>query len=223
METDNSDMIENAENRESPDKDIVENKGKSEKVENIEEEEKVENIEEEEKEVNIEEKEKEYISQIEELRSQLKIEKETNEKIRRKPEEDDEIYKLQKTLKEKKLKYNKLKKKNEKQKEAIEQLTRELEKSFKKETKKNSDSSNDKEKPKDIILEIKDKDIDKAMEELNILKKENQAMKEDLEKSGDYNQKIELEDNSKEKKETIKKLNIELKLLDENLKDHKIC
>ncbi len=224
METDIIEkMTENNENKEYSNEDIMEHIEKEEKEVNIEEKEKVENIEEEEKEVNIEEKEKEYISQIEELRSQLKIEKETNEKIRRKPEEEDEIYKLQKTLKEKKLKYNKLKKTNEKQKEAIEQLTRELEKSFKKETKKNSDSSNDKEKPKNIILEIKDKDIDKAMEELNILKKENQAMKEDLEKSGDYNQKIELEDNSKEKKEIIKKLNIELKLLDENLKDHQIC
>ena len=48
-------------------------------------------------------------------------------------------------------------------------------------------------------------------------------MKENLERTGDYNKKIELEDSLKEKKEFIQSLKDEINILDNDLKEHEIC
>ena len=48
-------------------------------------------------------------------------------------------------------------------------------------------------------------------------------MKEDLERTGEYNKQVELEDISKEQRDIINSLNLEIQMLDKELKDHKIC
>ena len=48
-------------------------------------------------------------------------------------------------------------------------------------------------------------------------------MKENLERTGDYNKKIELEDSLKEKKEFIQSLKDEINILDNDLIEHEIC
>ncbi len=88
----------------------------------------------------IDEKEKRYKAQIEQLSSELEIEKKLNQSIKRKPEEEEIIETLKSKLNERRFKFNKLKTTNERQSQAIEQLTRELENSYKK---KNRDKNVD--------------------------------------------------------------------------------
>ena len=173
----------------------------------------------------IDEKEKRYKAQIEQLSSELEIEKKLNQSIKRKPEEEEIIETLKSKLNERRFKFNKLKTTNERQSQAIEQLTRELENSYKKKKrdKNQSDISKDKEEPVNIILQIKEKDLNKAILELENLKKENQSMKEALEKSGEYNQQVNLEDNSAEMKKKIEELNNEIKRINKELENHSNC
>ena len=58
---------------------------------------------------------------------------------------------------------------------------------------------------------------------MNSLKKENQSLKNELYKNDDYCKKLEIVDSSKENNEKIKELNIELKTLNKQLLEHKIC
>ena len=171
------------------------------------------------------EKENKYKAQIEQLSSELEIEKKVNESIKRKPENEELIKKLKNKLIQKKIKYNILKTTNERQNQAIDELSKKLSNSYKKTNhRKNiSDNSNNKEEPVNIILTIKEKNMNQALLELNNLKKENHAMLDDLERTGEYNKQVELEDISKEQKDIINSLNLEIQMLDKELKDHKIC
>ena len=171
------------------------------------------------------EKENKYKAQIEQLSSELEIEKKVNESIKRKPENEELIKKLKNKLIQKKIKYNILKTTNERQNQAIDELSKKLSNSYKKTNhRKNiSDNSNNKEEPVNIILTIKEKNMNQALLELNNLKKENYAMLDDLERTGEYNKQVELEDISKEQKDIINSLNLEIQMLDKELKDHKIC
>ena len=171
------------------------------------------------------EKENEYKAQIEQLSSELEIEKKVNQSIKRKPEEEELITRLKNKLTQKRIRYNTLKITNEKQNQAINELSQRLSNTYKKSThRKNvSDFSKNKEEPVNIILKIKEKDINQALLELNNLKKENYIMIDDLERTGEYNKQVELEDISKENQEKINSLNYEIQMLDKELKDHKIC
>ena len=131
------------------------------------------------------EKENEYKAQIEQLSSELEIEKKVNQSIKRKPEEEELITRLKNKLTQKRIRYNTLKITNEKQNQAINELSQRLSNTYKKSThRKNiSDFSKNKEEPVNIILKIKEKDINQALLELNNLKKENYIMIDDLERA----------------------------------------
>ena len=198
-----------------------------------------ENLEEEEEENENDEyrqKVKEYIAQIEQLSNELQIEKQITNSIQRDPVQEEIISKLKDELSEKQIKYNQLKSTNEKQKKAIEQLSKELNNTLQKEKdKKNNTNSNlnkktnpdnnkkDKEEPINIILKIKEKQLNEALAELESLRKKNDEMKTTLEKSNDYNQKLELVDDAKEKEEKLSSLNLELKMLNKEMENHNKC
>ena len=200
------------------------------KTENEDDESNLENYNENNNEETIDlqsiiEKENKYKAQIEQLSSELEIEKKVNQSIKRKPEDEELITKLKNKLILKRIKYNTLKTTNEKQSQAIDELSQQLSNTYKKtiHRKNTSDLSENKEEPVNIILTIKEKNINQALLELNNLKKENHAMKEDLERTGEYNKQVELEDISKEQRDIINSLNLEIQMLDKELKDHKIC
>ena len=195
--------------------------------------------EEEEEEEELDEykkKEKEYIVQIEELSNELQIEKNITNSIQKDPVQEEIISKLKDELSEKQIKFNQLKNTNEKQKKAIEQLSKEINKTFLKtknnnnnlnhisHRKYNSDFTKNKEEPINIILKIKEKQLNEALSQLEALRKKNEEMKLTLENSNnDYNQKIELIDLGKEKEEKISVLNKELKMLNKEMEDHNKC
>ena len=221
MKTENEEQeIENnqEQNEENQNNDLEENQ-KENSIENEED-----NKEEDPLEI-IQEKEKKYKAQIEQLSSELEIEKKLNQSIKRKPEEEEIIEKLKSKLNEKQTRCLKLKTTNERQRQAIDQLTKELENSYKKNMREKNDSdiSKYKEEPVNIILKIKEQDLNKAILQLESLKKENQNMKDALEKSGEYNQLVNLEDNSTEMKKKINQLNIEIKKINIELQKHTNC
>ena len=76
------------------------------------------------------EKENEYKAQIEQLSSELEIEKKVNQSIKRKPEEEELITRLKNKLTQKRIRYNTLKITNEKQNQAINELSQRLSSSF---------------------------------------------------------------------------------------------
>ena len=166
---------------------------------------------------SIAEKENQYRAQIEHLESELEVEKKINVSIQRKPEDEEKISKLKKKYNETEVKYKKLKLTNERQKEAIEQLQNQLSNTYKLNRNINNPLKEKKEN-KENKSNTKSK-----LEELEDLRKENETMKEQLERTGDYNKKVELKDNSNEKKIIIKNLQDEIKILDNDLKEHEIC
>ena len=120
-----------------------------------------ENLEEEEEENENDEyrqKEKEYIAQIEQLSNELQIEKQITNSIQRDPVQEEIISKLKDELSEKQIKFNQLKSTNEKQKKAIEQLSKELNNTLQKEKdKKKNINSNINKKQNLIIIKKKKK------------------------------------------------------------------
>ena len=176
MKTENEEQeIENnqEQNEENQNNDLEENQ-KENSIENEED-----NKEEDPLEI-IQEKEKKYKAQIEQLSSELEIEKKLNQSIKRKPEEEEIIEKLKSKLNEKQTRCLKLKTTNERQRQAIDQLTKELENSYKKNMREKNDSdiSKYKEEPVNIILKIKEQDLNKAILQLESLKKENHLLLE---------------------------------------------
>ena len=134
MKTENEEQeVENSQeqNNENQKKEIEEN----ESVDNHSHEKLLDNDEKEIKE-KIKEQENKYKAQIEQLSSELEIEKKLNQSIKRKPEQEEIIEKLKSKLDERQVKCNKLKITNERQRQAIDQLTRELENSYKKKIEK---------------------------------------------------------------------------------------
>ena len=197
------------------------------------------NEEEEEELDEYDKKEKEYIAQIEQLSNELQIEKNITNSIQKDPVQEEIISKLKDELNEKQIKFHQLKTTNEKQKKAIEQLSKEINKTFLKNNNKNNnlidnnnninkknnlDSSKNKEEPINIILKIKEKQLNEALFQLENLRKKNDEMKLILEKSNDdYNKKRELIDLGKEKEEKISSLNFELKMLNKEMENHNKC
>ena len=86
---------------------------------------------------------------------------------------------------------------------------------------KNSDES--KNEAINIIMKIKEKAINVAVNRMNVIKKENEILKKELYKNDDYTNKLGLEDFSNENKKKIEKLNFEIKILNNQLEEHKKC
>ena len=162
-----------------------------------------------------------YIAQIEQLKNELKLEKQINNKLDDK-EYFDEVKKLKKelNLKSKNLKILILS--NKKQKQALNILTKEIEEiNYRKENKENDVEIY--RKGTSSIFKIEDKEIYNALNKMNLLKKENEYIKNKLYENNDYNYQINLEDNTKSIKDLIDKLIIEKKILNKQLEQHKIC
>ena len=162
-----------------------------------------------------------YIAQIEQLKNELKLEKQINNKLDDK-EYFDEVKKLKKelNLKSKNLKILILS--NKKQKQALNILTKEIEEiNYRKENKENDEEIY--REGTSSIFKIEDKEIYNALNKMNLLKKENEYIKNKLYENNDYNYQINLEDNTKSIKDLIDKLIIEKKILNKQLEQHKIC
>ena len=107
------------------------------KTENEDDESNLENYNENNNEETIDlqsiiEKENKYKAQIEQLSSELEIEKKVNQSIKRKPEEEELITRLKNKLTQKRIRYNTLKITNEKQNQAINELSQRLSNTYKK-------------------------------------------------------------------------------------------
>ena len=124
--------VNNSENKKNIQEQKEENQNEIMGIENVNQDDSEEENKEENTVEFIDEKEKRYKAQIEQLSSELEIEKKLNQSIKRKPEEEEIIETLKSKLNERRFKFNKLKTTNERQSQAIEQLTRELENSYKK-------------------------------------------------------------------------------------------
>ena len=142
MKTSNNEEQENLENTsKTPPNNSQENRTDNINNNNINNNESNQNLksdnEEEEEEENendeYRKKEKEYIAQIEQLSNELQIEKQITNSIQRDPVQEEIISKLKDELSEKQIKFNQLKSTNEKQKKAIEQLSKELNNTLQKE------------------------------------------------------------------------------------------
>ena len=74
-----------------------------------------------------------------------------------------------------------------------------------------------------IVIKIKEKAINNAIIKMNILKKENESLKKELYKNDDYSNNLGLEDNSNENKKRLEQLKDEIKILTNQLDQHKKC
>ena len=74
-----------------------------------------------------------------------------------------------------------------------------------------------------IVIKIKEKAINNAIIKMNILKKENESLKKELYKNDDYSNNLGLEDNSNENKKRLEQLKDEIKILSNQLEQHKKC
>jgi len=177
----------------------------------------------------------EYIAHIEQLENELTLEQNINKQI-----EDnlssDEITKLKSELNQKTDLLDKLITTNLKQNSALNLLTRKLNEENKKRMKlksqdkqesrsrEESERSNkniSKTQAVNIVLKVKEKELHNALNKMNVLKSENEALKRILYENVDY--KNIIEDKSKETNDKIQKYTNEKNLLIKQLKVHKEC
>ena len=224
-------------------------KNKKKKREKSEKEEKTEEKEEIEKEEKIKTKD-DYIAQIEQLENELLLEKKISDSLGENPENNEELLKLQINLSEKTEKLDQLITTNHRQEEALSVLRRQLDKEQDKYKSRNKPkilltqnfsnpiinnnigknrkiflSQNDESKKEaiNIVLKIKEKVINVAINKMNMYKKENELLKKELYKNDDYTNKLGLEDNTNENKKKLMKLDEELKILNNQLEEHQKC
>ena len=173
-----------------------------------------------------------YITQIEQLQNELLLEKSITNSLKNFGSAGDELIKLKTDLQDKEQKLLQLKQTNKKQEEALNSLRKKIAKDIPKNIKsysqnkfKQNKNNNDiiQNEAVNIVLKIKDRELNDAIQKMNSLKKENQNLKDELYKNDDYSKKVEILDTSKENEKKIKELNIELKTLNKQLIDHKIC
>ena len=74
-----------------------------------------------------------------------------------------------------------------------------------------------------IVIKIKEKAINNALIKMNILKKENDSLRRELYKNDDYSNNLGLEDNTNENKRLLEKYKDEIKVLNNQLEEHKKC
>ena len=173
----------------------------------------------------IKQKEAEYIAQIEQLQNELQIERQITTSIQSDPLLDDEISKLQSLLALKSSKLVHLQNTNDKQAKALESLKKDLKKYMTPNTNSvlNHRSEISKENPIDIVLKVKNKELNNALALIDALSKDNAKMKRDIDASGDYKARVELIDTSRAKNEKIARLNKEIELMNKELEAHKKC
>ena len=182
----------------------------------------------------------EYLVQIEQLQNELALEQKISNKIQD-PEGEEGKIKYQNILKERTEKLNQLDETNKKQEKAYhelkEKIVNEVDKIEKRKrisitetspvvkTRKNKKMMDEESKKEaiDIVLKIKEKEINLALTKMKEIKKENNILKKELYKNKDYSDNIELEDNSNEKKKKIELLTDELNILNNQLEVHKKC
>ena len=86
-----------------------------------------------------------------------------------------------------------------------------------------SQSDESKKEAINIVLKIKDKAINVAINRMNFYKKENELLKKELYKNEDYTIKLGLVNFSNENKKKIELLNDEIKILNSQLEEHRKC
>ena len=193
----------------------------------------------------------EYLAQIEQLENELQLEQKISDTIGDQIENDEEIINLQNSLGEKNEQLEQLITTNRRQEEALSFLRRQLDKEQdkyksrnkpkillsqnfsnpnlndinKKNYKKIFLSQNDESKKEaiNIVLKIKDKAINMAINRMNFYKKENELLKKELYKNEDYTIKLGLVNYSNENKKKIELLNDEIKILNNQLEEHRKC
>jgi hypothetical protein len=74
-----------------------------------------------------------------------------------------------------------------------------------------------------IVIKIKEKAINNALMKMNILKKENEILRKELYKNNDYSENLGLEDNSNENRKRLEQLKDEIRILNNQLEQHKKC
>jgi len=177
----------------------------------------------------------EYMAQIEQLENELKLEQNINIQL-----EDnitpDELIKLKTDLNQKTDLLERLITTNKKQTSALNMLTRKLNEENKKRLKlkaQETQESNSREESErsnknisktqavNIVLKVKEKELHNALNKMNVLKSENEALKKILYENVDY--KNNIEDKSKEINDKIEKYTAEKNLLIKQLKEHKKC
>jgi len=72
-------------------------------------------------------------------------------------------------------------------------------------------------------MKIKEKAINVAINRMNVIKKENGILKKELYKNDDDTNKLGLENFSNKNKKKIEKLNVEIKILNNQLEEYKKC
>ena len=197
--------------------------------------------------------ENDYLAQIEQLENELALEKKISNSIEDLPEYSEQIMKLQNNLNEKENKLSQLISTNKKQEEALNYLRRRLEKEIdkNKQFKKHSNSelchsssvsiNNCKQTIKikfmspnrnneiskseafNIVLKVKDKEINDALQKMNAIKKENDSLKKELYKNDDYTNNLSLVNSTCEYSNKIKELSNETKILNNQLEEHQKC
>ena len=177
----------------------------------------------------------EYMALIEQLENELKLEQNINIQLKDNITVD-EIIILKTDLNQKTDLLDRLIITNKKQNSALNMLTRKLNEENKKKLKlkaKETQESNSREESErsnknisktqavNIVLKVKEKELHNALNKMNVLKSENEALKKILYENVDY--KNNIEDKSKEINDKIEKYINEKNLLIKQLKEHKKC
>ena len=187
------------------------------------------------------------------MENELQLEQKISQSLETKNESNDELIYLQKNLEEKKFKLNKLIKTNKRQDEALLELKKQIsfddnksrnKSNVNKELRlitsnshKNAFQRNNnlfylnqrrslddsKYEAINIVIKIKEKAINNALIKMNILKKENDSLRRELYKNDDYSNNLGLEDNTNENKRLLEKYKDEIKVLNNQLEEHKKC
>ena len=166
-----------------------------------------------------------YTSIISQLESELESKIKINNNNSGKALIEKEYEELQLDLNRRKSMLEKLKKTNEKQKNAIEELSAKIEK----ENEKRTIENNTKLRLKKINIEInpvlkeKDNKLNKATKEMKLLRLENEGLRKILYEDNQYNERVDLEDLNRDIKEKLDEKNNEIYLLMKQLKAHIIC
>ena len=173
-----------------------------------------------------------YLAQIEQLENEIALEKSINNSLNlgtiiNNNDGEDEISKLKQELNSQKNKLILLENTNKKQNQALTDLSKRISKELKaaEENKKTSKKSLElsKNEAVNIVIKVKEKELECALNKMNILKKQNESLKKDLYKNTQFAKKQEIFDNSKEKSEILKNLEEELNTLNKQLLEHIQC
>ena len=190
--------------------------------------------------------EQEYLAQIEQLQNELNLEKKISESIKDSLDYKNKVTELQNILKEKNKILSQLTSSNKKQDTALKLLRKQLDIEenkieLNKINKKNNYSNNNSQKLKfkivspnkitktskseaiNIVLKVKDKEINDYLKKMNLIKKENELLIKELYKNNNYHENISIKDSSREYSQKIKELQNESKFLNIQLETHQKC